>query len=344
MHPKFVDGHPIDALQSPPSHHTTVILPGAMVKAKKRAKGSTPAQSKSDTSRWESLLAGGGNGGAPLSFTLGSLFSAAAPAATPSNPKANGTGGRNSASLPTNSSSSDKLPTKRREQANGNRGDSVSTSNWEVLRKGDTSSTATINNSGNAPHSVHDKTATKRSKKKKKNGGSPSGIANSANGSTSASSDFFAAKILATSPSFKDKKRKRPNTGAAGGYSNNNISNSGGPSNSHASHQGHPNKRGFRASDPHADNKRPRSNVLNTAFQAQKDQKKAASDKPGDKARDKARGGKGGGKGRGAEQALTPEEQAQYVGLDCEMVGVGPGGCRSALARCCMVDWDGHIM
>ncbi|CAM9384696.1 unnamed protein product [Ectocarpus fasciculatus] len=26
------------------------------------------------------------------------------------------------------------------------------------------------------------------------------------------------------------------------------------------------------------------------------------------------------------------------------MVGVGPGGCRSALARCCLVDWDGNTI
>ncbi|CAN0424916.1 unnamed protein product, partial [Hapterophycus canaliculatus] len=41
---------------------------------------------------------------------------------------------------------------------------------------------------------------------------------------------------------------------------------------------------------------------------------------------------------------LTTAEKALYVALDCEMVGVGPGGCRSALARCCLVDWDGNIM
>ncbi|CAM9672889.1 unnamed protein product, partial [Laminaria digitata] len=47
---------------------------------------------------------------------------------------------------------------------------------------------------------------------------------------------------------------------------------------------------------------------------------------------------------KGSQQVLTAAEEAQYVGLDCEMVGVGPAGCRSALARCCMVDWSGNVI
>lgn len=38
--------------------------------------------------------------------------------------------------------------------------------------------------------------------------------------------------------------------------------------------------------------------------------------------------------------ALPPEERARYVALDCEMVGVGTGGKRSALARASLVAFD----
>jgi hypothetical protein len=34
----------------------------------------------------------------------------------------------------------------------------------------------------------------------------------------------------------------------------------------------------------------------------------------------------------------------KYVGLDCEMVGIGPNGTQSALARCCVVDFDGNVV
>mmetsp|Transcript_44816 Transcript_44816/g.54229 ORF Transcript_44816/g.54229 Transcript_44816/m.54229 type:complete len:356 (-) Transcript_44816:57-1124(-) len=34
----------------------------------------------------------------------------------------------------------------------------------------------------------------------------------------------------------------------------------------------------------------------------------------------------------------------RYLALDCEMVGVGPNGCRSALARVSIVDWYGDIV
>jgi RNA exonuclease 4 len=33
-----------------------------------------------------------------------------------------------------------------------------------------------------------------------------------------------------------------------------------------------------------------------------------------------------------------------YVGLDCEMVGLGPSGKQSALARACLVDYDGNVI
>jgi hypothetical protein len=38
---------------------------------------------------------------------------------------------------------------------------------------------------------------------------------------------------------------------------------------------------------------------------------------------------------------LTVEERKKYIGLDCEMVGIGAEGKRSALARACLVDYDG---
>jgi RNA exonuclease 4 len=41
--------------------------------------------------------------------------------------------------------------------------------------------------------------------------------------------------------------------------------------------------------------------------------------------------------------ALTGSHQA-YVALDCEMVGVGPGGLRSALSQVVAVDWLGRVL
>ena len=41
---------------------------------------------------------------------------------------------------------------------------------------------------------------------------------------------------------------------------------------------------------------------------------------------------------------ITPEEQSRYVALDCEMVGVGPHGLDSALARVCIIDWNKTIL
>lgn len=54
-----------------------------------------------------------------------------------------------------------------------------------------------------------------------------------------------------------------------------------------------------------------------------------------------------------SEETVAPEKKtavvnektkALYVGLDCEMVGIGPNGTQSALARCCMVDFDGNVI
>jgi len=41
---------------------------------------------------------------------------------------------------------------------------------------------------------------------------------------------------------------------------------------------------------------------------------------------------------------LTDEEKAKYVALDAEMVGIGPGGFQSRLARVSVVNWDGETI
>ena len=41
---------------------------------------------------------------------------------------------------------------------------------------------------------------------------------------------------------------------------------------------------------------------------------------------------------------LTWKEKSRYVALDCEMVGVGDDGIRSALARVSIVDWNGTCL
>ena len=41
---------------------------------------------------------------------------------------------------------------------------------------------------------------------------------------------------------------------------------------------------------------------------------------------------------------FSNQMKSKYVGLDCEMVGVGEDGKRSALARCSMVDFDGNTI
>lgn len=41
---------------------------------------------------------------------------------------------------------------------------------------------------------------------------------------------------------------------------------------------------------------------------------------------------------------MTEQECSQYIALDCEMVGVGPEGLLSALARVCIVDWNHNVL
>ncbi|KAL7536160.1 hypothetical protein ACHAXR_008110, partial [Thalassiosira sp. AJA248-18] len=42
--------------------------------------------------------------------------------------------------------------------------------------------------------------------------------------------------------------------------------------------------------------------------------------------------------------SLPPSETSRYIAIDCEMVGIGPDGKKSALARASAVDWDGNIL
>lgn len=48
----------------------------------------------------------------------------------------------------------------------------------------------------------------------------------------------------------------------------------------------------------------------------------------------------------GDERDMTAEkrEVGHYIAVDCEMVGVGPRGSRSALARVSIVNWHGHVV
>lgn len=42
--------------------------------------------------------------------------------------------------------------------------------------------------------------------------------------------------------------------------------------------------------------------------------------------------------------AVPPSEKERYVAIDCEMVGIGTSGAKSALARASAVDWDGNVL
>ena len=41
---------------------------------------------------------------------------------------------------------------------------------------------------------------------------------------------------------------------------------------------------------------------------------------------------------------MNAKMKSNYVGLDCEMVGIGLSGKQSALARCCIVDFEGEVI
>ena len=43
-------------------------------------------------------------------------------------------------------------------------------------------------------------------------------------------------------------------------------------------------------------------------------------------------------------EALDPLQKQKYIAIDCEMVGIGPNGIKSALARATAVDYNGSIL
>ena len=49
-------------------------------------------------------------------------------------------------------------------------------------------------------------------------------------------------------------------------------------------------------------------------------------------------------KQKSANDSLSLAEKRRYVAVDCEMVGIGPEGKKSALARVSVVDWDGAVL
>ncbi|GMI19828.1 hypothetical protein TrRE_jg12967 [Triparma retinervis] len=49
-------------------------------------------------------------------------------------------------------------------------------------------------------------------------------------------------------------------------------------------------------------------------------------------------------KEREREDAIPQSEKDLYVGMDCEMVGVGTAGKKSVLARVTITDWDGGVL
>lgn len=44
------------------------------------------------------------------------------------------------------------------------------------------------------------------------------------------------------------------------------------------------------------------------------------------------------------QKNIPDKIKAKYVGVDCEMVGIGSSGKCSVLARCCVVDFDGNTL
>jgi RNA exonuclease 4 len=45
-----------------------------------------------------------------------------------------------------------------------------------------------------------------------------------------------------------------------------------------------------------------------------------------------------------SEKRYSRVDKEKYIGLDCEMVGIGPEGKISVLARCCLVNFDGEVV
>ncbi len=316
------------------------------MKTKKNKKASSVAASASaastDTSRWEQLLKIPRDG-------------VAATASPPSVSAAAGAAGKPGKTT----HRSDKLPTK--DKTLGNFCSSVM-SNWDMLLQNGRGNTAPA--AAGAGTNGHLSTKAKRKEKQKKGSQgskrprSEAGQSSGTNGTTVTSPDFFSSKRVSDPAAQPKSAAGAPGSGAGiGGKSGKKRKRTGAAAsdaNGKAAAAAFPGAKQHPAPETANKTKRPRSNVLNLAFQAQKEEAQqqqqqgaAAGGAGGSKARQK--GGKKGwgswaGVRGGTEQTLTAAEKSQYVALDCEMVGVGPGGCRSALARCCLVDWDGNIM
>lgn len=84
-------------------------------------------------------------------------------------------------------------------------------------------------------------------------------------------------------------------------------------------------------SNTHRNNKQKqlKQQSSKTQRQQQQRQKKQQSDRP---------------RGDGDDEELSPEEQRRHVALDCEMVGVGPHGHRSSVAKVTLVAMDGTVL
>jgi RNA exonuclease 4 len=63
-----------------------------------------------------------------------------------------------------------------------------------------------------------------------------------------------------------------------------------------------------------------------------------------EKKKPKGVSGRGSGGSSGARALDNLPAPSHYVGLDCEMVGLGPSGRQSALARACLVDYQGDVL
>lgn len=303
-------------------------------KGKKNSSGKTIASGTS-TNAWEKLLAGGA-AAANKTVNAGTEQVQAGTAVAPR---------------------SDKLPTKTK--GLGNLYTSMS-NNWEHLLTGGKATTAAAGAGAGNGH-VSDKSKRKKAKSGSKGSKRPRseiGQAGSSDSATPTTPDFFPAKRVSngvqpqpvTGPGGKagSMKRKRASADSADGNAKDTSVkdiDTYVPGTKHKQQKQH-----HYSGAPNW--KKPGSNVLNLAFLVQKEEAAAAAaaaatgaggNAAKHRGRDKGRGSRAGGR-RGSEQALTAEEKAQYVALDCEMVGVGPGGCRSALARCCLVDWEGNTM
>lgn len=224
---------------------------------------------------------------------------------------------------------------------------------WNALLAGgggDAGATAATTALLDNGHTSNGKSKGKKVKKGGKRPRSEIGQGSTSSNGAATTPDFFSAKRAGTGlprvAVSSGKKRKRTVVGGGAGPPDPAAGGSNGsalPAGTGSKQRKQQQKR----SDVVDSSKRPRSNALNLAFQAQKEQAATAAaavavgGKGAQKGGDK---GRGGGRKGASEKALTAAEKAQYVALDCEMVGVGPRGCRSVLARCCLVDWDGNVM